>query len=684
MTFCAICFCAIAIVALTINEHARLYKENARSDLSALSQNTAEELVQYLAFGTVDDLALTTYLLKFERYEHIKTAQIYDIDSKLASQFVNPQIYRHIGQHPPKLKKEEIKPGLWEVDEQLISILIIGDTKLLLGYLVIILDVGEQLKQSENAFYFQLFPMVILVLLVTLFLVHRLQSSLIKPLVDLNAVVDMVHKTSNYSLRFRSVGNDEISQLGENLNKMVSRISQQNAENKAYNNELKAQQHSLENLANFDQLTKLPNRKLFQELLQQQLVEVKKKNSELAVIFIDLDDFKTVNDTLGHYTGDLLLTAVSQRLKRQIRDGDILARLGGDEFVIVVTQLAYQVEAVEVAERILDAFKKEFDLDKWQVSSGLSIGIAYSSDSHGNLQSLISNADLAMYRAKRSGRGRYAVYEDEMQSYQHRRLQIVTQLGKALSEDEFELYYQPKVCPERGVIALEALIRWPSSFDGMISPAEFIPIAEHCCKVHDITRWVLATGFRHVELINQALGTDIQVSFNISAFDIAKEGFVEYIKELIECEGIDAKLIEFEVTESAYIENFELASKFFEAIESLNCQIALDDFGTGYSSLSYLTQIKAHTLKIDQQFIRKMFESESERLIVDAIISLAKNLKLNVCAEGVETKAQYDYLSARGCELIQGFYFSKAVPFSQVVATIKRINQSYPSRTMVE
>jgi len=683
LTFCAIGACAIAIVALTMTEHARLVKLNSTADLTALSQNTAEDLLQYLALESPDELAITSAILKFERYSHIKSTQVYDHEFNLVAQFINPQAFTGLVKLPKTRTKAELNPGIVQHDNETTTITLIGDDKFELGYLVVVLDFSEQLSASEQQFYNQLIPLVIIVLVLTFILVHWLQSDLIRPLLSLSQIVDRVRNTSDYSLRFGHRGSDEIAQLGANFNEMLSTIDQQNKLTVAHNLALEKQQKSLEYLANYDQLTKLPNRKLFQELLKQELSRLRRDKTELAVMFIDLDDFKMVNDTLGHQVGDLLLHAVAIRLQEQLRDCDILARLGGDEFVIVTTGLVNEIQAITVAERILKEFKAAFSIEKWQVGSGLSIGIAFSDGDKIDLTSLISNADLAMYRAKNSGRGCYAIYEDEMQSNQHRRLNIVNELETALAKDEFELYYQPKVCPYRGVVGLEALIRWNSRFDGFISPAEFIPIAEHCGKVHDITCWVLTRGFAQIDMINQQAGLNLVCSFNISAHDITKKGFIDFIRNLLKQHQSIANQVEFEVTESSYIENFDTAHAFFEEIEKLNCNIALDDFGTGYSSLSYLTQIKADILKIDQQFVRKMFESERERLIVDAIINLAKNLKLKICAEGVENIEQYQYLSDLGCDQIQGYYFSPPVPFDKVLETIDNIHQKHQFDVLV-
>jgi len=674
ITFFVVFLCALAITFLTLYQHQKLYKEELATNLYALSSNLSDELFPYLASNEPELIGLTTTLLKLERYQQIKYGLILDKSNNIVTQYLNPKFKTTPNQLAQMNWPKILKNNGLTAQSSLMEIHLIGDKDFSSGHLILVADLSNQLSSNMRTFITQLIPLILIIILIIFVLSHWVQSGVITPLINLSELVSSVGKTKNYKLRYESNGQDEVSILGKDINKMLSIINTQDIENKRHTIKLLKQQKSLKHLANYDQLTGLPNRKLFSELLKQELSKSHRNNYEIAVMFLDLDDFKTVNDTIGHHAGDVLLQQVSERIKSHLRDGDTLARLGGDEFIVILTELPSHVTAIAIAQRILDSFVDYFHIQEWQIHSGLSMGIAFNDKDRFDAASLISNADVAMYKAKEGGRGQFAVFEDAMQSVQHRHMLIANELAKAIHGDEFKLYYQPKVSPSLGVIGFEALIRWHSSFDGLISPAEFIPVAEHCGRVHDITRWVLKQGLSDLSKIKESIGFDTVTSFNVSAIDITKQGFIQYIEGLIQLNKNDTQFIEFEVTESSYIENFESSSKFFNALEELGCSIALDDFGTGYSSLSYLTQVQANTLKIDQQFVKKIFTSDSDRLIVESIIGLAKKLGLKICAEGVETKEQFDFLAQSNCELIQGYYFSKPVPIEELPGMVKQIH----------
>lgn len=679
-TFGILLFCTVTLVALTLKQYSSLYQKSVKDNLQALAHNSAQELVPYIAKSPFDELGATTVLLKFDRYEHITLAQVYNINNELLTQFANTEYFNETKTEPSN-NKEGVGLGITNKDGKLISVTHIGDEGVVLGYLVIQLDYQRELFASISAFSEQLLPMFF-VLLCILFLVSKwAQGQFINPLLKLTELVENVRETKDYTLRFEHKNDDEISKFGDNLNDMLETIEHNIIEANRKNDKLLSQQHSLEYMANFDQLTDLPNRELFQELVTQARSQCKRDETHIAIMYLDLDNFKNINDSLGHNTGDLLLIEASRRINRQLRNVDILSRFGGDEFVIAATGLKDNIEAIVIAERILAAFKAAFILDQWEFSCGVSIGIVFSDDTDFKIDTMLFNADLAMYRAKKEGRNRYSVFEESMHFVQQRRLNIVNQLLPALSSNEFKLYYQPKVSPINGVQGLEVLIRWFSSFDDIISPAEFIPIAEHSGKMHDITRWVLDRGFKEQKIIEQSLPYSMVTSFNISAYDITNEKFIHYIKSKMREYDIDASSIEFEVTESAFIKNFSRASAFFKQLKEMGCNISLDDFGTGYSSLSYLTQVPASTLKIDQQFVRNIFASEPDRLIVDSIISLSKNLDLTICAEGIETEHEYNYIKDKGCDLVQGYYFAKPVPLEELPELVAQINSKVKAQS---
>ncbi len=660
-----------------MQEHQRQYEQNLAQNLQALNANLSDELLVYLASQENDLVGISTTLLKLERYQQIEYALVLDAKQKVVSQYLNPVFYADANELPNFDLERTLTIGTTRKENSLVDLQLIGDTSLTAGYLILVADLSEQLAQSRNAFVYQLIPLVAISMLAILALSHWLQSGVIRPVIELSRLVTQVSDSQDYRLRYVVKGSDEVATLGKNINHMLETINQKDDQNRYHTEELLKQRETLENLANYDQLTGLPNRKLFSELLKRELDKCKRAEQELAVMFLDLDDFKTVNDSLGHHAGDVLLQQTAKRIKLQLRESDIFARLGGDEFVIVLGDLPSHVTAIGIAMRILDALKQAFKITDFEVHTGLSIGIAFSENDRFDVDALLTNADVAMYKAKDAGRNQYAVFEDQMQEVQQRHMLIANQLNNAIRDKSFELFYQPKVSPTFGVVGLEALIRWPSEFDGYISPAEFIPIAEHSGKVNDITRWVIEQGLKDQHVMRDELKLNLTTSFNISAYDIFRRDFADYIRHQISQQRAVAKLVEFEVTESAYIENYALASGFFNDISDLGCRIALDDFGTGYSSLSYLTQVKASTLKIDQEFVRKMMESRNDRLVVEAIISLARRLNLEVCAEGVETIEEFEFLSKLGCHQIQGYYFSPPRPLAELMDVIEQINKEH-------
>jgi EAL domain-containing protein (putative c-di-GMP-specific phosphodiesterase class I) len=342
-----------------------------------------------------------------------------------------------------------------------------------------------------------------------------------------------------------------------------------------------------------------------------------------------------------------------------LRDGDIISRLGGDEFLILLHNEPNDIMLIEIAERLVRELNIPFDINAWEVQIGVSVGIAKASDSNFNLSEFVSNADIAMYRSKSAGRGIHTIFAPDMMEDNKRKLLIANSIISAAKNNEFTLYYQAKVAPDETIVGYEALIRWNSESLGHVSPSEFIPIAEQSGKILPITKWVLDRVCQDFETVQRLQPTDTTISVNLSAYDIKNPALIEFIKNLFTKYDIEPSLLEFEVTESAYLENLEMAHDFITKLKAIGSTIALDDFGTGYSSLSYLTQINFNTLKIDKQFVDDLNVSERGTLITKTIIQMAKHLNLKICAEGVETREQANFLIENGCHQLQGYFYSK-------------------------
>jgi diguanylate cyclase (GGDEF)-like protein len=419
------------------------------------------------------------------------------------------------------------------------------------------------------------------------------------------------------------------------------------------------QQKAMERLANFDSLTGLPNRQFFMEHLRVELARATQNKKNLVLLYFDLDGFKGVNDSLGHEMGDQLLIKVCERAKILLRAGDVISRLGGDEFLILLHDAPNDTILFVIAERLVRGLSVPFEINTWQVQIGASVGIAKASDSNFNLSEFVSNADIAMYRSKTAGRNTHTIFIPEMMEENKRKLLIANSIATAIKNDEFTLYYQAKVATDETIIGYEALLRWSNDSLGIVSPADFIPIAEQSGKILPISMWVLDRVCQDMKVLQQLNKKNIVISVNLSAHDVRSKTLVSFIKNLLTKYAIKPSLLEFEVTESAYLENFEMANDFLTQLRNMGSLVALDDFGTGYSSLSYLTQINIDTLKIDKQFVDNINISDRNMLVTKTIIDMAKHLNLQVCAEGVETREQAKFLVDCGCHQLQGYLFSK-------------------------
>ncbi|GAM07903.1 putative signaling protein [Geobacter sp. OR-1] len=425
----------------------------------------------------------------------------------------------------------------------------------------------------------------------------------------------------------------------------------------------KKSEEQIRRLAYYDVLTGLPNRQLLQDRLDQALARSARENGKLALMFIDLDRFKFINDTMGHAYGDLLLVQVSLRLRDCIRSTDTIARLGGDEFVILLSYMGEELNAAHVAQHILEQAAMPYDLGTRVVTTTASIGITIFPDDGLNGQTLLSSADMAMYAAKERGRNMYNFFSPEMNRKAHERMALETNLMMALERNEFYLEYQPIINVKTGmVVAVEALVRWDHPELGRTMPGAFIPVAEESGLIVALGDWVLRTACGRIKAWTEAGIRPVRISVNVSGIQFRQTNFVEQVAKVLAETGVNPNLVELELTETSLMENADSTVKSLFSLKELDVGIALDDFGTGYSSLAYLKNFPIDRVKIDRSFIKDVCETPDDRAIVEAIIALARSLNLFIIAEGVETSEQLAFLQARDCDEIQGFYFFRPMP----------------------
>jgi diguanylate cyclase (GGDEF)-like protein/PAS domain S-box-containing protein len=424
-------------------------------------------------------------------------------------------------------------------------------------------------------------------------------------------------------------------------------------------------------LAERDSLTGLPNRLLLNDRIGQAIAGAPRNGRQIAVLFLDLDDFKRINDSLGHSAGDRLLQSVAKRLKQCVRNPDTVSRQGGDEFTAVLQEIEHPEDAAIAANRILEAVAETHSIDGCDLHITASIGVSIYPDDGLDAETLIKNADTAMYQAKESGRHTYRFFEPEMNQRAVNRQSIEEDLRSALKRNELTLHYQPKINIKTGAITgAEALLRWTHPTRGSIPPLQFIPIAEDSGMILPIGAWVLREACTQVMAWRDAGLPLATMAVNVSAVQFRNKNFLKDLSAILRETGMDPRSLELEVTESVLMKHPEETAPILDALRQEGVQVSIDDFGTGYSSLSYLQLFPIDALKIDQSFIRKIAGNPGDTAIVSAIIAMGQNLHMRVIAEGVETLEDLTFLKAHGCDEAQGFYFSRPVPANDFAALL--------------
>ncbi len=427
--------------------------------------------------------------------------------------------------------------------------------------------------------------------------------------------------------------------------------------------EKKAYEKQLDYLAHHDPLTGLPNRLQFSDMLTKCLAQAVRLDQIMAVLFLDLDQFKLINDTLGHSLGDLLLKSVSERLQNCIREADMIARMGGDEFTVILSNVASTDAVKATTERIVDALGKPYVLAGQELFVTVSIGVGMYPADGTDVETLVKNADSAMYRAKEQGRNNYQFYTNELNEAATERMHLELNLRRAVERNEFVLHYQPRVDVVTGrIIAAEALVRWRHPEIGLIPPAQFIPLAEETGLIVPISEWVVETACTQNRLWQDKGLDPITIAVNVSARQFRQDGLVEAVKSVLDKTGLAPDYLELELTESVLMHSIDLAVGILGRLKQMGVSISVDDFGTGYSSLTYLKRFPVDSVKIDQSFIRDLTTNPDDAAIARAVIAMSQSLKLNVIAEGVETMEQLMFLRSLECNEIQGYFVSRPVP----------------------
>ncbi|HLP98950.1 MAG TPA: EAL domain-containing protein [Sideroxyarcus sp.] len=489
------------------------------------------------------------------------------------------------------------------------------------------------------------------------------RSSIGLPLKSKNRVLGAL---TIYASEPNAFGADEVKLLEEMANDLAYgiqalRIREEHA----------AAEKQLEFLAHHDTLTRLPNRLLLRDRFEQAVAQADREQSGVAVLFLDLDNFKQVNDTLGHNYGDKLLVALVDRLRGCLRDTDTISRQGGDEFIVLLPHLRDLGVIGGIAQHIVEAFAEPFEIETYSINTSFSIGVSIYPDDGREFDTLLKNADTALYQSKDSGRNTYRFFSEKMNLDAQEQLHLQGQLRNAVSNRELELHYQPQIDIQSGrIIGAEALVRWRHPELGMVPPGKFIPLAERSGLIIPIGEWVLNEACRQARRWQEG-GTPLAMAVNLSALQFRRGNLLETVKRALGNSGLPAALLELELTESILLQDVDVAIRLLHELREMGVKFSIDDFGTGYSSLSYLKRLAVNKLKVDQSFVRDLAEDADSAAIVKAIIQLGHTLQLTVIAEGVENDAQLAFLGNYGCDQAQGYFFSRPVPAADFASLLE-------------
>ena len=515
-------------------------------------------------------------------------------------------------------------------------------------------------------------------------LISKLQRAITMPITRLADLSRQISDKRDYSIRTPVESADEIGSLAKSFNDMLAQIQVRDVELKYELAERKRAEERLDHLANYDTVTGLPNRYYFNERLSMALDRANKLGDMVALMFLDLDNFKVVNDTLGHHVGDELLQYVAHRLQSALRPNDAICRVGGDEFAVILENITDASQALIVGEKCTQALSGMIGFSGHDVYVSVSIGISLYPQDTTDMHDLLKNADTAMYHAKANGKNTCQVFLPEMKGKAQKRLTAETSLRRAIERNEFQIHYQPLIeLPERKLVGVEALIRWMHPDLGVVQPVEFIPLAEETGLIVPIGAWVLRTACAQAKAWNDMGLEPIRMAVNLSGRQFKEDNIVALIFAALRETGLDPQLLELELTESTLMDSDSATIAKLHELSKAGIKLSVDDFGTGYSSMSSLKNFPISILKVDRSFVRDLPQDGGDAAITEAIIAMAKSLKINVTAEGVETEEQARFLEEKSCNRCQGFYFSPPVPALEITALLQKSGGRRPEKTAV-
>lgn len=639
-------------IILSARQQARIIGSEAIQSIISLNNNVANQIIQ-----------------QYSQNESVEDAAILLADSSLLGYYAKLQ--------DMPLPVMDAQTPMIKSATDLIIVEPIYNDKEKIGYVYVHYDLAGLLTEKP-AFLWFMIALAVTMLFISFFVAGYFQKLLTHPIRSMVRHINNMYQSRNFDKRLSAKSDDEIGQLIKGFNQVLDATQDRENELTARGKQLQklvdVRTKQLFQQAHYDSLTGLPNRYLLVDRLHQAISKSSRNKTSIALLFLDLDRFKVINDNFGHQNGDQLLKEVAKRLKKMAREGDTVARLGGDEFVFLLENLAQAKNAARSAMRIIESFNKPFQLQEHVLHVSTSIGISIYPEDGQDDKILLKNADISMYHAKKKGPGNFSYYSEEMNNTSLERLAVESNLQTAIEKGELSLVYQPqKQLKEERIRNAEALLRWNNPELGRVSPGVFIPIAEETGLIKKIDLWVISQVCKQIKKWKDEGLNDLTVAINVSAGHLISSSLLEHIKTEIIVNQISAKQLEIEITEEVFVEQTQPTIENLKAIKKLGARIAIDDFGTGYSSLQYLQDFPVDTLKLDGMFIKTLETDQRSQGIVRSTIILAHSLGLELVAECVEDQWQLDFLMANQCDIVQGFLFSKPLNAKEMFEICKSI-----------
>ena len=644
-------------------------RQETVSQISAITEVTAANSAAALIFNDPKSAADTLAALRVE--PAIIFAEIHDSKNRRFASYRSRRV-------ADDFKAAEMRRNdFWDPIFSTSRFIVVDNEPI--GHVWVMADLSGQLSALTGQ-VLALVIAAIISLTVTLLIANRFRAMIATPIGQVASTAKAIAHDQDFSRRVPEAGSDEIGQLIDAFNHMVGQIEDRELRLKDELQHRKLTEQKLEKLAHYDTLTGLPNRHLFQQALALTLERAGNLGNQVALFFVDLDNFKVVNDSLGHATGDMLLKIISQRLTKCVRGSDIVSRLGGDEFTVIIDQVKGAEHLREIADKLAAAVMQTVELKDIELQTTASIGIALFPNGATDAENLVRNADTAMYFAKSRGRSNFQFFSAEMNDRANKRLIIEAHLRRAVEKNELSILYQPQIDLASGrIVGTEALLRWTSPELGSVSPEEFIPVAEETGVIQQIGEFVMESACRQARRWMDEEEASLRVAVNVSIRQFGTKLFVGNVQALLARTGLPVELLELELTESCIMDNVEDTLTKIRELHELGIRLSIDDFGTGYSSMSYLKQLPISQLKVDQSFVRGIPESGEDMDIVRAVLRLSHGLKLETLAEGVETVEQARFLAEEGCLIAQGYYFSRPISADEIT-TLLREGRTYSWR----